>query len=81
MKFFITLMIGVSLLFSAVDINTADKKELLTLHGIGSSKADAIIEHREKECFKDINDLATVKGIGVKTVQKNSENLSASECK
>jgi len=75
------MVIGVSFLFGVVDINSADKKELLTLYGIGNSKADAIIEYREKECFKDISELSNVKGIGSKTVAKNSENLSATGCK
>lgn len=81
MKFFVMMMVGLSLVFGAVDINTADKKELSTLNGIGASKADAIIAYRATECFKSIDELVKVKGIGKKTVEKNSANLTASECK
>lgn len=81
MKILAMIFLGVSLLFGVVDINTADKKELSSLSGIGASKAAAIIEYRSANCFKSINELANVKGIGNKTVEKNRKNLSVSECK
>ena len=60
-----------------VDINSADAKTLETqLVGIGASKAAAIIAYREQNGpFKRIEDLAKVKGIGIKTVEKNRDNL------
>ena len=81
MKFFTMILLGFSLMFGAVDINTADKKELSTLKGIGASKADAIIAFRTLNCFKSVEELVKVKGIGKKTLEKNSDNLTASECK
>ena len=61
-----------------VNINTADAQMLSdSIKGIGPSKAQAIVAYRTKNGpFQDINDLAQVKGIGVKTVQKNKDNLS-----
>ena len=47
-----------------VSINTATLDELMTLPGIGESKAKAIISHRENEKFKNIEDLKKVTGIG-----------------
>ncbi len=79
MKILTMILLGVTLMFGAVDINTADKKELITLSGIGAKKADAILEYRKVKCFENIKELAKVKGIGNKTVEKN--NLTASECK
>lgn len=81
MKILTMLLLGMSLLFGAVDINTAGKKELSSLHGIGAKKAEAIISYRKATCFKSVDGLAKVKGIGAKTVAKNKKNLTASKCK
>lgn len=59
-----------------VDINRASEGELASLHGIGSSKAQAIILYREMfGDFKAVDELAKVKGIGAKTVEKNRARL------
>jgi len=81
MKILVIILLSLSLLFSSVDINTASKKELITLKGIGTSKADAIISYRDKNCFKSVKDFSKVKGIGKKTIEKNIKNLTASKCK
>ena len=81
MKILAMIFLGVSILFGAVDINTADIKELSSLKGIGAKKAGAVIEYRSANCFKSIDELAKVKGIGNKTLKKNRENLTASKCK
>ena len=47
-----------------VNINTASIEELLTVNGIGKSKAEAIVAYREKETFKKIEDIKNVSGIG-----------------
>jgi len=47
-----------------VNINTADKTELMTLPGIGEVRADAIIEYRKSYGkFERIEDIMNVKGI------------------
>ena len=81
MKILAMLVLGMTLLFSAVDINTAGKKELMNLNGIGSKKADAILAYRKGNCFKNINGLQKVKGIGPKFIQKNKKELKAGKCK
>ncbi|MDO8845697.1 MAG: ComEA family DNA-binding protein [Methylicorpusculum sp.] len=60
-----------------VNINTADAETIAnSLNGIGIKKAEAIIEHRTKEGdFKSVDDLAKVKGIGEKTVEKNKADI------
>ncbi len=60
-----------------VDVNTADAGTLAReLDGIGLSKAQAIVEHRKQHGpFKGPEDLARVKGVGDKTVERNRDNL------
>ena len=48
-----------------ININTAAKEELMTINGIGESKADAIISYREENGkFNVIEDIMNVSGIG-----------------
>lgn len=49
-----------------VNINTANKEELMTLPNIGEKRALAIIEYREKKKFNKIEDIKNVSGIGDK---------------
>ena len=81
MKILVSLVVWFTLAFSAVNINTASVKDLSTLNGIGKTKAEAIIKYRKVHCFKNINELTNVKGIGKKTLEKNKTKLSASGCK
>ncbi|MBR3832833.1 MAG: ComEA family DNA-binding protein [Lachnospiraceae bacterium] len=47
-----------------VNINTATKDELMTLPGIGESKAEAIIKYRDKNGpFQNIEDITNIPGI------------------
>lgn len=47
-----------------VNINTATKDELMTLPGIGESKAEAIIKYREEHgAFQSIEDITNISGI------------------
>ncbi len=48
-----------------ININNASKEELLSLSGIGESKANAIIKYREDNgYFKSIDEIMNVSGIG-----------------
>ncbi|MBF0657461.1 ComEA family DNA-binding protein [Psychrobacter sp. NG25] len=63
-----------------MNINRASEGELVSLNGIGSSKAQAIILYREMfGNFKTVDELAKVKGIGAKTVEKNRGRLSVQD--
>jgi competence protein ComEA len=61
-----------------VNINTADAATMAArLNGVGESKAEAIVAYREEHgAFKSVDQLAQVKGIGLKTVEKNREMLT-----
>jgi competence protein ComEA len=60
-----------------VNLNTADAKTLSReLEGIGMAKAEAIVAYRDKNGpFKSADDLAKVKGVGKKLVERNRANL------
>jgi len=73
-----------SLAFSAsafaagkVNINTADAAALSEgLNGVGPAKAAAIVEYRKANGpFKSVDQLASVKGIGLATVEKNRDAI------
>ena len=81
MKIIFSLLTLVGLLVASVDINTATSKELTSLSGIGKSKAEAIVKYRTIKCFKTVDELVKVKGIGKKLLDKNKENITASKCK
>lgn len=54
-----------------VDINSADKEQLVALPGIGPKAAEAIMTYRkENGNFKSVEELTKVKGIGDKTLEK-----------
>ena len=56
---------------SVVDLNTATLEQLTSLKGIGQSKALAILEYRKTMGkFHHIEQLAEVKGIGMKMVER-----------
>lgn len=66
---------------SPVNINTADAKTIGdALSGIGLKKAEAIIKYREeKGPFETVEELANVKGIGEKTVEKIKNDILLSD--
>ena len=81
MKYILILLMSMSFLFGAVDINNANKQELTTLKGIGVKKAEAILEFRKNHCFKTIEELTDVKGIGLKFIEKHKGELKVGDCK
>jgi len=81
MKFLVILIIGTSLLFGAVDLNTADMKELITLKALGKKKAKRILKYRQKHCLKTVQELKKIKHIKAKKIlKKNKGNLTVSRC-
>lgn len=81
-----SLLLSLALMGSAlaadekVNINTADAATLdRVLLNVGASKAEAIVAYRkENGAFKSPEQLAMVKGIGLKTVEKNRDRIVVS---
>lgn len=60
-----------TVLNTLVNINTADKETLMTINGIGESKAQKIIEYRNiNGYFESIEDIKNVSGIGDSIYEK-----------
>jgi len=62
-----------------IDINSASAAELAKLPGIGPSKAQAIVEFREKEPFVKSEDLRKVKGIGDKLYESIKDQVTVGD--
>jgi competence protein ComEA len=71
------LLATTTALAGPVNVNSADARTLAReLQGVGSSKAQAIVAHREKNGpYRSAEDLAKVKGIGTKLVERNRDSL------
>jgi competence protein ComEA len=80
MKFLVTLLATcmlASMVWAAepVNINTASAEQMAaSLNGVGLSKAALIVQYREANGpFTHMDELVNVKGIGLRTVDKNRE--------
>ncbi|MFQ6616038.1 MAG: ComEA family DNA-binding protein [Fidelibacterota bacterium] len=65
------------ILETTVNLNTASKRELMSLPGIGEALAERIILYREDFGeFGSLEDLTEVRGIGIKTVNGLKERAT-----
>lgn len=78
MKFLLSFLAAAFLAASAwaavpVNVNTASAEEISeNLKGIGMSKAQLIVQYREANGnFGHVDELAKVKGIGIRTIDRN----------
>ena len=85
MKKLTQLFVALALLFGShiavaevVNINTADAQTLAAnIVGVGEKKALAIVNFRDDHGpFKSVDEMTQVKGIGLKLIDSNRENLT-----
>lgn len=69
---------GSAIAGDTVNINTADAATLdRVLVNIGPAKAQAIVDYRKANgAFRSPEQLALVKGIGLKTIEKNRDRIT-----
>ncbi|WP_202841269.1 ComEA family DNA-binding protein [Luteimonas saliphila] len=74
------MLAGAAFAAEKVNINTADAATLdRVLLNVGPSKAEAIVAHRKTNGpFRSPEQLAEVKGIGLRTVEQNRERIVVS---
>ncbi|PPT92705.1 ComEA family DNA-binding protein [Xanthomonas theicola] len=77
------LLTGSALAADKVNINSASAAEIdRVLMNVGASKAQAIVDYRQAHGpFKNAEDLALVKGIGLKTVERNHDRIEVGATK
>lgn len=59
-----------------VNINTANQEELETLPGVGEKLAQRIIQARQQQPFRSLEDLDRVSGVGDKLLDKLSDRVT-----
>ena len=72
------MLVGGALAGETVNVNTADAATIdRVMLNVGPAKAEAIVAYRKSNgAFKSIEQLAMVKGIGLKTVEKNRDRIA-----
>jgi competence protein ComEA len=79
-KILFFMSITISFLFSAVNLQLASKDELMCIKGIGTKKADAIIQYRKSNKLKSADDLLNIKGFGKVLVDKVKKGEQTVKC-
>lgn len=59
-----------------ININLSSKEELMTLSGIGEVTAQKILDYREENLFKTLDDIKNVSGIGDKKFEAIKEFIT-----
>lgn len=80
-RILLVLMMSVSFLFAAVNLNTATKDELMSVKGIGPKKADQIIKYRKNNKLNKPQDLKKIKGFGDAIVNNVKNDIKVSDKK
>ena len=80
-KIIVLLMLSVSFIFAAVNLQTASKNELMSIKGIGPVKADQIMKYRKSNKIKSANDLQNIKGFGPGIIANVKGNKTVSKVK
>ena len=73
--FLMFFIFSASISTAKVNINTAEKNELMTLKGLGEKRVEEIIKRRSEKPFGSLEELLEIKGIGNKFIENNKDNI------
>lgn len=59
-----------------IDLNAASEAELVSLPGVGPAKAKAIVEYRQTNPFRNVEELMNVRGIGESTFANLKDKIT-----
>jgi competence protein ComEA len=79
-KILFLMALSVSFLFSAINLQSASKDELMCIKGIGAKKAEAIIKYRKANKLKSADDLKDIKGFGAGLIAKVKKGEKTVKC-
>jgi len=79
-KIFFFMAMSVSLLFSAINVQTASKKELMCIKGVGEKKAEALLKYRKSHKLESVDDLLEIKGFGKVLVSNVKKEIKSVAC-
>ena len=74
------MALSVSFLFSAINLQTASKDELMCIKGIGEKKADSILKYRKSNKLKSADNLIDIKGFGKAIIANVKSNKKSVAC-
>jgi len=74
------MALSVSFLFSAINLQTASKDELICIKGIGDKKANAILKYRKSNKLKSADDLIGIKGFGKGIIANVKKGVKSVAC-
>ena len=74
------MAMSVSLLFSAINVQTASKKELMCIKGVGEKKAEALLTYRKSHKLESVDDLLEIKGFGKVLVSNVKKEIKSVAC-
>ena len=74
------MIMSVSFLFSAINLQTASKDELMCIKGIGEKKAEAVLKYRKSHKIKSADDLIQIKGFGKTIISNVKKDIKSVAC-
>ena len=74
------MAMSISFLFATINLQTASKKDLMCIKGIGEKKAEAILKYRKSHKIKSADDLIKIKGFGKGIIKNVKQNIKSVAC-